>query len=263
MCFMGEICMKKPELKACLLLGTFLFSSCAHRAAPPGPNSQAQNYYQVKIKKGDTLAKMGAQYAIPHSMIQRINGIESAADLIPGQVIYIPVSEKAQMSPDLRGRSKLVNTVLPVSSGKESDDGNLGEGERATLYTELRQLHWPMKGRLTSGFGPRSGRTHAGIDIMAPRGRKIAAAHSGVVEYAGWKRGYGWTVILRQKSFKTLYAHCSKLYVKAGQQVKRGQEIAQVGASGNAEGTHLHFEYKTLANKAMDPMPHFAREYAH
>ncbi len=255
--------MKKPELKACLLLGTFLFSSCAHRAAPPGQDLQAQNYYQVKVKKGDTLANMGAQYAVPHSMIQRINGLESSADLIPGQVIYIPVSEKAQMSPDLRGRSKLVNGVLPESTGKESDDENLGKGERATLYTELRQLQWPMEGRLSSGFGPRSGRSHEGIDIMAPRGRKIFAAHGGTVEYAGWKRGYGWTVILKQKNYKTLYAHCSKLFVKKGQSVKRGQEIAQVGASGNAEGTHLHFEYQNLANKSMDPMPHFARQYAH
>jgi murein DD-endopeptidase MepM/ murein hydrolase activator NlpD len=255
--------MKKPELKACLLLGTFLFSSCAHRAAPPGQNSQAQNYYEVKVKKGDTLANMGAQYAVPHSMIQRINGLDSAADLKPGQVIYIPVSEKAQMSPDLRGRSRLVSSVLPVATGKESDDESLVQGERATLYSELRELQWPIKGRVTSGFGPRSGRSHTGIDIVAPRGRKIFAAHTGVVEYAGWKRGYGWTVVLRQKTFKTLYAHCSKLYVKKGQNVKRGQEIAQVGASGNAEGTHLHFEYKTLANKAMDPMPHFARQYAH
>jgi murein DD-endopeptidase MepM/ murein hydrolase activator NlpD len=255
--------MKKPELKACLLLGTFLLGSCAHRAAPPGQVSQAQNYYEVKVKKGDTLVNMGAQYAVPQSMIQHINGLESSAELKPGQVIYIPVSEKALMSPDLRGRSRLVNSVLPVSKGKSSDDENLGNGERAALYTELRALQWPLEGRLSSGFGPRSGRSHDGIDIMAPRGRKIFAAHGGTVEYAGWKRGYGWTVILRQRTYKTLYAHCSKLFVKKNQIVKRGQEIAQVGASGNAEGTHLHFEYKTLANKPMDPMPHFVRQYAH
>lgn len=256
--------MNKPELKACLLLGSILLASCAHRAAPPGQETQvAQKLYEVKVKQGDTLKNMGEQYAVPHSMISRINGLDSSAELKPGQVIFIPVSEKALMSPDLRGRSRLVSSVLPVSTGKRSDDDSPVKGERDTLYTELRELQWPIDGRLSSTFGPRSGRSHDGIDIMAPRGRKIRAAHGGTVEYAGWKHGYGWTVVLKQKSFKTLYAHCSKLYVKKGQGVKKGQQIAQVGASGNAEGTHLHFEYKNLADKSMDPMPHFVRQYAH
>jgi murein DD-endopeptidase MepM/ murein hydrolase activator NlpD len=254
--------MKKAELKAIsLLIGSLLLASCAHQAAPPGQESSAM-MFQVQVKKGDTLTNMGKEYDVPHATIQRLNRLVSA-ELKPGQVLYIPVSEKALKSPDLRGRNRLVTSVLPVTTGKSSDDESPVNGERDALYTELRKLHWPVDGRLSSGFGPRSGRHHEGIDIMAPRGRKIQAAHGGTVEFAGWKKGYGWTVVLRQKNFKTLYAHCSKLYVKKNQVVKKGQQIAQVGASGNAEGTHLHFEYLSLANRSMDPMPHFVRQYAH
>lgn len=255
--------MKKPELKAVsLLLGSLLFASCAHREAPPGQDSQSM-LFQVQVKKGDTLQNMGQQFAVPNATIQRINGLDASSELKPGQVLYIPVSEKALMSPDLRGRSRLVTSVLPVTTGKSSDDDSTTQGERATLYADLRQLEWPVEGRLSSGFGRRNGRAHEGIDIMAPRGRKIKSAHAGTVEYAGWKHGYGWTVVVRQRSFKTLYAHCSKLYVRKNQLVKKGQDIAQVGATGNAEGSHLHFEYKTLADRSMDPMPHFSRQYAH
>ncbi|MCX6129166.1 MAG: M23 family metallopeptidase [Proteobacteria bacterium] len=163
----------------------------------------------------------------------------------------------------LRGRSRLVASSFSKANAEGADDNPKVGGERAALYADYRELEWPVEGYVSSGFGPRHGRTHAGIDIMSKAGRKIRSAHGGQVEFAGWKHGYGWTIVVKQRSYKTLYAHCSKLYVKRDQWVKKGQQIAQVGASGNAEGIHLHFEYKTLADRSMDPMPHFSRQYAH
>ena len=257
--------MMNRELKVCsLLLGALVSASCVHQAAPPGQAQDEQSMlFQVAVKKGETLQNMGQQFAVPHSTIQRINGLSSAGELKPGQILYIPVSEKALKSPDLRGRSRLVTSSLPRPSANQADDIPKIAGERAALYAEYRELEWPIDGYVSSGFGPRHGRAHAGIDIMAKVGKKIHSAHSGQVEYAGWKHGYGWTVVVKQRTYKTLYAHCSKLYVSQNQWVKKGQQIAQVGASGNAEGVHLHFEYKTLANRSMDPMPHFVRQFAH
>jgi LysM repeat protein len=246
-----------------LLLATMLTSaSCAHRKAAPPGNESPGMLLEVQVKKGETLKRMGETFAVPESTIQRINKLGAQDEIKPGQIIYIPVSEKALKSPDLRGRGRLMTSVVPLSSGVPVDmDGEVStqNGRRAALYQEYRQLEWPVDGRLGSGFGRRNGRPHQGIDILSDHGEPIRAAHHGVVEYSGWKRRYGWTVIVRHQTFRTLYAHCSKIYVKKGQKVKKGEEIALVGDSGNAEGVHLHFEYLTLNGRAQDPLPHFSR----
>lgn len=109
----------------------------------------------------------------------------------------------------------------------------------------------PVNGRLTSGFGMRVHpifrvrKMHTGIDISAPAGTPIVAADSGVVVEAGYIRGYGYTVIIDHGGgMATLYAHCSALLVRAGQQVERGQTIARVGSTGYSTGPHLHFEIR-------------------
>lgn len=102
-------------------------------------------------------------------------------------------------------------------------------------------------GRLTSPFGSRRllGRWgfHAGIDLAVPRGTEIRAARGGIVVFAGWRFGYGRMVeIDHGDGFRTRYAHASRLLVRPGEQVEAGRAIAEVGSSGRAYGTHLHFE---------------------
>lgn len=109
---------------------------------------------------------------------------------------------------------------------------------------------WPTTSTvITSYFGYRvhpiwgTTRFHSGIDIGAPHGAPIYAAADGVVIFAGWYYGYGYTVIIDHGSgISTLYAHCSSLSVYRGQAVYRGQVIARVGSTGNSTGPHLHFE---------------------
>lgn len=118
-------------------------------------------------------------------------------------------------------------------------------------------FRWPLAagGRLSSPFGPRWGRLHAGIDIAVPAGTDILAAAPGVVEAAGWLTGYGRVVIIQhQGGWKTLYAHAQALHVKPGQQVAAGHAIAQVGSSGRATGSHLHFEIHAQG-QPLDPLP--------
>ncbi len=114
---------------------------------------------------------------------------------------------------------------------------------------------WPAKGVLTSGYGPRWGRMHRGIDIAAPTGTPIHAAAAGVVKKAGWNRGgYGYLVDIRHPDGTiTRYAHNSKLLVKKGQQVQQGQKISLMGSTGFSTGPHLHFEIRPNG-RATNPM---------
>lgn len=105
------------------------------------------------------------------------------------------------------------------------------------------------EGVITSGFGFRrlggTVRHHDGIDISMPYGSAIQAHDAGVVSFAGWRNGYGLTVIIDHGNGKqTLYAHASSLRVREGQSVGKGEVIAAVGTTGRAYGAHLHFEIR-------------------
>ena len=108
---------------------------------------------------------------------------------------------------------------------------------------------WPVEGQISSFFGMRNGRPHQGIDIRAPKGKSIYAAKEGTVEFVGWKRGYGRTIIINHGQSKTLYAHLAAFKVRRKQIVDRGQRIGLVGNSGNSTGYHLHFEILKRANQ--------------
>jgi murein DD-endopeptidase MepM/ murein hydrolase activator NlpD len=95
--------------------------------------------------------------------------------------------------------------------------------------------------RITSKYGQRWGRQHKGIDIIG--NKNIMAADSGVVEFAGKKNGLGNAIIIDHKNgFKTVYGHLSKISVKKGQAVEKGDVIGIMGNTGNSTGVHLHFE---------------------
>ncbi len=108
-------------------------------------------------------------------------------------------------------------------------------------------LSWPLKGTVDFTRGYMGGvRPHQGLDLAAPKGTPIYAAHAGYVEYAGRDfSGYGNLVIINSGSnWSTFYAHMSKIQTREGQTVRRGQVIGKVGATGNARGVHLHFELR-------------------
>ncbi|MBR0598334.1 LysM peptidoglycan-binding domain-containing M23 family metallopeptidase [Sinanaerobacter chloroacetimidivorans] len=102
---------------------------------------------------------------------------------------------------------------------------------------------YPIRGTLTSRYGTRWGRLHAGIDLAAPTGTKIKAADGGTVIAAGYNGALGYCVKIDHGGGKvTVYGHCSKLFVKTGDKVYQGQHIANVGNTGRSTGPHLHFE---------------------
>ncbi len=115
-------------------------------------------------------------------------------------------------------------------------------------------LSWPVSGPLTSGFGSRWGRLHAGIDIAPPAGTPIHAAAAGTVVIAGWQGGYGNMVCVQHTaSLTTCYAHQPGISVSVGKQVAGGEVIGAVGTTGNSTGPHLHFETR-VNGSPVDPM---------
>jgi murein DD-endopeptidase MepM/ murein hydrolase activator NlpD len=116
------------------------------------------------------------------------------------------------------------------------------------------QLNWPLNAAISSGFGYRWGRLHAGIDLPVPEGTPIHAADGGRVAIAGWMGGYGnYTCIQHTGSLSTCYGHQSRIAVSVGQSVSQGQVIGYSGNTGHSTGPHLHFEVRVGGNP-VDPM---------
>lgn len=135
------------------------------------------------------------------------------------------------------------------------------------LKSKVANWSWPVHDvQITSRFGTRGDDHHDGIDLRAPTGTPVLAAAPGKVIYSGSKiRGYGKMVVLKHDAkLSTIYAHNSKLYVKQGQQVRRGQRIALSGNTGRSTGPHVHFEIRegvTAINPAsLLPSPSIVRE---
>jgi murein DD-endopeptidase MepM/ murein hydrolase activator NlpD len=121
-------------------------------------------------------------------------------------------------------------------------------------------MRWPLKGKVISGFGPKSnGLKNEGINIAVPEGTSIRAADGGTVAYAGNElKGYGNLVLIRHTGgYVTAYAHAKELMVKRGDAVKRGDVIAKAGQTGAVSSPQLHFEVRKGAT-ALDPMKHLS-----
>lgn len=113
---------------------------------------------------------------------------------------------------------------------------------------------WPVNGPVVSGFGPRWGRLHAGIDISAPGGTPIRAAKAGLVALAAPQSGYGnYVCVNHGGGLSTCYAHLSAYATGAGASVGQGQVIGYVGCTGHCYGDHLHFEVR-VGGVPTDPM---------
>jgi Peptidase family M23 len=131
------------------------------------------------------------------------------------------------------GGNPLVPQLRPVTGGFISSD--FGSRE-----------HHPIKGYVPAGH-------HDGYDFAVGTGSPIRAAMSGTVTFAGWRGGYGKTVILAHEGgYATLYGHASELQVAEGQRVTQGDVIALVGSTGISTGPHLHYELRKNG-VAIDP----------
>ena len=179
------------------------------------------------------------------------------------------VSSSDETLPLQEQTTKLAQTTNRLDELQQSADkmeAQLSSLKKSAISYRDRLDHtprgMPTRGRVTSRYGSRrhpvTGRTqiHEGIDLAAPTGTPIVATADGVVLFGGSRAGYGRTVIINHGyGFQTLYGHASKIAVRVGQRVKRGQVIAYVGSSGVSTGSHLHYEVR-VSGKPVNPWPY-------
>jgi murein DD-endopeptidase MepM/ murein hydrolase activator NlpD len=166
-----------------------------------------------------------------------------------------------------RGYSGQGGPLTPISMSTKGEfdpdtlraNSILAEMDRMNLYriaAEKAPFDMPVKNafRYTSGFGPRWGRAHNGTDFAAPKGTPVYATADGTVVFAGISTGFGKLVRIQHAfGIQTYYAHNSKLRVKVGQKVSRGDHISDMGNTGRSTGNHLHYEIR-VGGKPVNPM---------
>ena len=217
-------------------------AGCAQRGAQPGRRAQVARH---TVAPGETLWAIAQRFGVSLDALQAANAIADPARLAAGHVLHIPAAAGRRAGPKPAAAGPRRATTAPAEVARRGVPG-----------LPRRALAWPLRGALTSRFGPRGGRPHDGIDIGAPAGTPVMAAADGDVVFADVHRGYGKVVILRHADgLMTVYAHHRKNRVRVGQRVRRGQTIAEVGQTGHATGPHLHFEVRHQA-RPHDPLRH-------
>lgn len=200
---------------------------------------QADGVY-VKVRAGESLSHLATRYGIKASEIQEANQIGDPRAIREGQTLFLPGAEPVAVKrSERRERGEF----------QQASRGLIGDLGRAVG----KNFIWPTAGKISSSFGQRDGRQHHGVDIPRPKGSPIHAAKGGVVIAAGWNGDYGKTVdISHGNGVVTRYAHCSKITVKAGDKVEKGELIGHVGDTGRASGPHLHYEVR-IGGRPVNP----------
>jgi murein DD-endopeptidase MepM/ murein hydrolase activator NlpD len=179
-------------------------------------------YHQVG--GDDTIEGIASTYKVePEAIISyELNELDPENSVIqPGQWLVVP-----------GGTKPYVPRTVTAYSGPVPDDATKGSGI----------FGWPTSGTITQGYWG----GHPGLDIAGWLGAPIAVADSGHVVAAGWNdTGYGYFVVVDHgNGFQTLYAHLQAYHVEAGDDVAKGETIAEMGNTGNSTGPHLHFEIR-------------------
>lgn len=240
----------------------------------PGGTSAATH----TVQPGETLYAISRRYGANVEALKQANGLTD--DRIRAwQVLKVPdaqsprrhIVQKGESLWELASRYGVTLEALLASNPELDNPGHLQIGHEVILPAGAAAgdvvaatigpspaldgvFAWPVLAPISSPFGPRDGRNHNGLDLAANMGDPIKAARDGEVLLAGTVNGYGETVILRHEDgTQTLYGHASRLLVTAGERVRQGEVIAEVGSTGRSTGPHLHFEI-IVNSKPLDPL---------
>jgi lipoprotein NlpD len=212
----------------------------SYEPAPPG-------YYRVK--KGDTLARIALDHGQAPRDVANWNKAENPnfnPNVIEvGDLILIKAPASAKVVKPVEKK--------PAATIDKPDSSAPVETAKSEMVAEPGiRLSWPAKGKVTGEFNE----TNKGIDIAGKVGEPVLAAADGKVVYAGNSlRGYGNLVIVKHdNTYLTAYAHNSKLLVKEGDSVRKGQKIAEMGDT-DTNSTKLHFELR-VNGKPVNPTPY-------
>lgn len=190
------------------------------------------------VKGGENLFRIGKAYDVSYRVLARINRIRDPHRIRVGERIFVPGATRrlpVEIITPLKARLERPSIPYPREKGRKG-------------------FVWPVRGNITSKFGPRGATFHDGIDISVPEGNPIRAVKKGVVMYSDQLRGYGNLIIIRHsRGFASVYAHNRRNRVRQGQKIARGEVIGEVGSTGRVSGPHLHFEIRKN-NVTQDPL---------
>jgi murein DD-endopeptidase MepM/ murein hydrolase activator NlpD len=228
-----------------------------HHTPKPAPAAKrtAENVHIVA--PGEGLMQIARSNGVTLAALARANNLEPFSKLKMGDRLTIPGGRK------LAARHAPAPKVVPPRAPAPEKVASIPTQHARLAKPEVREtksvahkaepaggipsFRWPVKGRIISGFGPRlNGSQNDGINLAVPEGTPIKATDDGVVAYAGNElKGYGNLVLIRHSGgFVSAYANASKLLVKRGDTVKRGEVIARAGQTGNVTSPQLHFEIR-------------------
>ncbi len=256
---LGEKIAEEDERLKDLLLGLEIDKKTGKRTAQRQPVDTKKTVQKIdyKVKPGDTLSKIAKQHNVTVESILGSVKITNPNHLAVGQTLQIPT--RVGFYYQVKKNEKLAHILDRHKVGlekflEENPDINpdlLNPGDQIFLPGAkpiIPVVSWliPVASKIiTSGYGwrtwPREA-FHKGIDLKAAY-TTVRSAKAGEVTYAGWLGGYGNVVVVSHDGgYKSLYAHLSRIHVKQGQQVSRGQSLGISGNTGYSFGPHLHFE---------------------
>jgi murein DD-endopeptidase MepM/ murein hydrolase activator NlpD len=204
--------------------------------------------------KHDTFYKIMAMVSQDEDTLASWNGMVNPNEIGPGDVLIIPNARGLFSKKEKRQIQKKygasADKMVAFGEGWFLPGRKFDPGERDMFRG--RGFQSPLRiGRVSSRFGyridPFSKRSafHGGVDIAAPTGTPVFATRDGVVVKAASQGGYGKLVRVRHAyGYETYYGHLSRINVKAGQKVRKGERLGLVGSTGRSTGPHLHFEVR-------------------
>ncbi len=264
----------KPGFKVIAKKGDQVAKAPKEEAAPVKVAAKASNG-SYAVASGDSLYTIAKRNGTTVDALKAANGLADGKLKI-GQELKIPAAGATiaaakpvpQVEPVAAKTKPVVvakaNTEVPALEAKTPDkmetaaikpaapsNAVIEEAEKDTAQapgaTGISKLRWPVRGRTLVGYGQAdSGKANDGVDISVPNGTPVKSAENGVVIYAGTGlKDFGNTVLVRHDNgLVTVYGHNGDILVKRGQTVKRGQELAKSGMSGNTKVPKLHFEVR-------------------
>ncbi len=183
-----------------------------------------------QVQRGDTVASIAQKYKADEGEIISFNKLASADAIDQNEILLIPNGTVPPPPPVPQPTVRLARASVIYGDNAPPSRTVSGSG-----------LLWPTPSHKINQYY--RGSRHTGVDIDGDYSSPIYAADSGRVVESGWHGGYGIALMIDHgNGTKTLYGHASKLFVKAGDYVTKGQTVAMVGTTGYSTGTHLHFE---------------------
>lgn len=196
----------------------------------------------VTVKKGDTIARLAARYDADEDEIIAFNKIRDESSITVGTELMVPGGKPPAVAQSVAIARRTEIAPVAIARPPAASPG----GGTALL--------WPTPGRVITQY---YGWSHTGLDIDGDFTSPLYAAEEGVVTTAGWNSGgYGLQVLVKHPNgLVTRYAHASKLFVRVGDYVGRGEVIAMMGSTGRSTGSHVHFEVYA-GGRRVNPLPY-------